>query len=156
VCTIHGGDINIYPHWNTPTRIVTQRAIKNADALIAVSTDLEKKTLALGVSKHPIRVVPNGVDLQQFIPTDKKQARSELGLPQDKKILVYVSRLDKAKGLSYLLSAFKLLLKREKTCLLVLVGDGPYKRHLIQEVTALNLQDKVRFAGLRPHQVIAK
>jgi glycosyltransferase involved in cell wall biosynthesis len=53
------------------------------------------------------------------------------------------------------MSALKQLSKRQQNCLLVLVGDGPYKSHLMQQVIDLGLKDKVRFAGLRPHHEIA-
>jgi glycosyltransferase involved in cell wall biosynthesis len=72
------------------------------------------------------------------------------------KILVYASRLDEKKGLSYLLTAFKNVLCNESHCLLVLIGCGPYRKHLEQKVIDLGLQDRVVFTGFRPHTEIVK
>jgi glycosyltransferase involved in cell wall biosynthesis len=76
----------------------------------------------------------------------------ELGLPQNDRIILYASRLEQAKGLSYLLAAFKRVTRRRSDCLLVLVGDGSYRKLLEQETADLGLQDQVLFAGLRPHE----
>jgi teichuronic acid biosynthesis glycosyltransferase TuaC len=156
VCTIHGSDINVYPHRTKFTRVVTQQAIRSVDALITVSAALKERTLALETPKREIRVIPNGVDLQQFAPRDTSLSRSELGLPQDKRIIVYASRLAKAKGLSFLLAAFKMVLERESECLLVLVGDGHYRQPLVREAAEMGLQDDVVFAGHRPHAEVVK
>lgn len=155
VCTTHGGDINIYPHWTKFIRMVTQQAIRSVDVLIAVSTESKERTLALETPKQDIQVILNGVDLQLFTPRDKRLSRRELGLPQDKRIIVYASRLAKEKGLSFLLAAFKTVLERENDCLLILVGDGHYRQPLAQEVAEMGLQDDVVFTGYRPHAEVA-
>ncbi len=156
VCTIHGSDVNVYPHRTRLTRLVTKKAISSVDVIITVSAALKDKTLALGIPKREIRIIPNGVNLRRFAPIGRGQARAELGLPQDRKILVYASRLDEAKGLSCLLAALERVLSHDSHCLLVLVGDGPYRQHLEQEAIELGLQDDVIFAGLRPHAEIVK
>jgi teichuronic acid biosynthesis glycosyltransferase TuaC len=156
VCTIHGSDINLYPHRTKLSRMVTQQAIRSVDALITVSAALKERTLALETPKREIRVIPNGVDLQQFAPQDKSLARSELGLPQHKRIIVYASRLVKEKGVSFLLAAFKTVLERESDCLLVLVGDGHYRQTLVREAAEAGLQDDVVFAGYRPHAEVVQ
>jgi len=154
ICTVHGSDINVYPHRTWLSRIVTQRAISSVDALVTVSTELKEKTLQLGVPRRNIRVIPYGVDIEQFSPADQRRARAKLGLADDKRIIVYISRLDEMKGLSYLLSAFKTVAERNGDCLLVLVGEGPYRSRLEQEVAQLRIQGSVILAGLRSHSEI--
>jgi glycosyltransferase involved in cell wall biosynthesis len=156
VCTVHGSDVNVYPHRTRLTRLVTRKAIRSVDVIVTVSAALKEKTLALETPKREIRIIPNGVDLRKFAPVDRQSARAELGLPQDGKILVYASRLDEAKGLSYLLEALKRVLSHESQCLLVLVGDGPYRARLKQEIAELGLEDNVFLAGLRPHDEIPR
>jgi len=156
VCTIHGGDVNVYPHRTRLTRLVTRKAIRSVDVIITVSAALKEKTLALETPRREIRIILNGVDLRKFAPVDRQAARAELGLPRDGKVLVYASRLDRAKGLSYLLLAFKMVTERRADCLLALVGDGPYRQHLQQEVAELGLQGEVLLAGIRPHAEIVK
>jgi glycosyltransferase involved in cell wall biosynthesis len=156
VCTAHGSDIHTYPNQNRLTRFVTQQAIQELEVVIAVSADLKAKARMLAMPKDDIRVIGNGVDLGKFTPIDKQQAREELGLARHAKILLYASRLDRAKGLSDLLLAFETVQARRGDCLLALVGDGPYRQHLEKEIHELGLYDCVFLAGLRPHAEIAK
>jgi glycosyltransferase involved in cell wall biosynthesis len=151
VNTLHGSDINVLPSRSRLTRVASQWAIRNVDGLIAVSIPLKEGALALGIPRREIVVIPNGVDTQQFLLADQSQARARLGLGGDRKIIVYISRLDKMKGLSHLLSAFKTVSERNGGCLLALVGDGPYKVQLEKQVAQLQLEESVLFAGLRPH-----
>jgi glycosyltransferase involved in cell wall biosynthesis len=126
------------------------------DVLVAVSGESKENTLKLETPKQRIRVIPNGADLQQFAPEDKRLSRSELGLPQDKRIIVYTSRLARAKGLSFLLTAFRNVLEHERDCLLVLVGDGDYRQHLALEIAELGLRDYVILTGRKPHTEVTK
>jgi glycosyltransferase involved in cell wall biosynthesis len=50
-----------------------------------------------------VEVIPNGVDTQLFRPRDRSQLRAKLGLPQDKKILLFVAAdlRDERKGARY-------------------------------------------------------
>jgi glycosyltransferase involved in cell wall biosynthesis len=79
----------------------------------------------------------------------------ELGLPQYKQIIVYTSRMAEAKGLSFLLTAFKAVLERQEDCLLILVGDGGYRHHLAKEIAELGIKDHVLLTGRRPYAEIA-
>ncbi|MEX1119038.1 MAG: glycosyltransferase [Terrimicrobiaceae bacterium] len=66
-----------------------------------------------------------GVDTHIFRPGDVPVARlrKDLGLPPDKRILLYVGRLAPEKNVQTLFSAFSLL-RNQADCHLVVVGDG--------------------------------
>jgi glycosyltransferase involved in cell wall biosynthesis len=38
---------------------------------------------------HPVEVIPNGLDLQRFRPTDKRLARRAWNLPQDRRLILF-------------------------------------------------------------------
>ena len=73
-----------------------------------------------------------GVDTQAFRPVPRDVAlREELGLPLDRKVLLYVGRLSAEKNIDMLLAAFEALNDRHpNTYHLVIVGDGPLRRVL--------------------------
>jgi alpha-1,6-mannosyltransferase len=73
-----------------------------------------------------------GVDTTAFRPMPRDAAlRDELGLPRDKKILLYVGRLSPEKNIEMLLAAYEALHARHpNTYHLVIVGDGPLRRIL--------------------------
>ncbi len=80
-------------------------------------------------------VAPDGVDLEPFQhPESAYQARQRLGLPQDKKIVLYVGRLDGWKGADTLLEASK---KLPSDILVAIIGGereqvARYKRCILR------------------------
>jgi alpha-1,6-mannosyltransferase len=73
-----------------------------------------------------------GVDTKAFHPAVRNEAlRDQLGLPRDRKVLLYVGRLSPEKNIGMLLAAFEELHARHPhTYHLVIVGDGPLRRML--------------------------
>ncbi len=67
--------------------------------------------------KHaPCRVIPNSLDLNVFKPFDKKEARKELKIPADKKIILFGAlhaNTDKRKGWDVLSEALSVIPKEE-------------------------------------------
>ncbi|MFA5013664.1 MAG: glycosyltransferase family 4 protein [Candidatus Paceibacterota bacterium] len=86
----------------------------------------------------PKIVIPNGVDLDEFNP----------GVPKIKKFLdgkiniLFVGRIEKRKGLIYLLKAYRILTQKFSNLRLIIVGEGELrescegwvKRHHLKEV----------------------
>ena len=84
-----------------------------------------------------VRIFPNGIDQRLFYPRDRKQARAELGLPQDIKLIAFVGHYIERKGPHRLIKAVEGL---ERTKLL-LIGEGPIKLD----------QQQVAFSGVVEH-----
>lgn len=75
-----------------------------------------------------IAVLTNGVDLDIFRPRweqheDIVSLKGELGLPEDKKIVLFVGRVSPEKGLHHLLRAFAVLARRREDLMLLVVGE---------------------------------
>lgn len=102
----------------------------------------------IGVASKKIVLAPDGVDLTAFAhPESQEVARGRLGLPRDKKIVLYAGRLDGWKGVDTLLKA-SLLLPPE--ALVVIIGGEP------EQVKASSAQyPNVRFLGFRPYRELA-
>lgn len=58
-----------------------RHAFRQARAVVAVSGRVQEELEAIGISPHKIRVIPNGVDLDEFTPGPPE--RSRFGLPED-------------------------------------------------------------------------
>jgi glycosyltransferase involved in cell wall biosynthesis len=83
-----------------------------------------------------IRVIPNGIDVSEFRPMDRAEARRRLDLPPDARIVLFVADLvaDRRKGLRLLLKAFQQITDIPGL-LLVTLGRGNFEggaatRHL--------------------------
>lgn len=66
-------------------RLITKSAAAWADALIVVSAHMKRH-----FSHRSVYVMPSGLDLDLFKPTSQKEARKQLGLPQSKRLVLFV------------------------------------------------------------------
>lgn len=81
-----------------------------AGGLILITKNSESEFLKLGIAKEKILVAPDGVDLEKFnLDMAKEQAKRELKLPLDKKLVVYVGHLYNWKGVDDLAESSKYL-----------------------------------------------
>jgi glycogen(starch) synthase len=104
-----------------------------------------------GVSAELIRVIPGGVDVDRFA-TDltPREAREQLGWPQDRPTLLAVRRLVRRMGLEDLITAMKEVSKQVPEVLLLVAGTGPLIRALSDRIRSLRLTNNVRLLGFVP------
>ncbi len=154
VIKVHGSDMNVLA--KLPAVALNLRwALPRARRVVAVSRPLADAVAAFGVPRPRIDVLPNGVDERLFQPRDRAAARAELGHPGDpQRWLLYVGRLEEAKGVLDLLQAFAALARRRGDLRLVLVGDGS-ARGACQQAAAAWPGDRILVAGPRPLEEVA-
>jgi teichuronic acid biosynthesis glycosyltransferase TuaC len=149
VIKVHGSDMNVLARMPAVARNL-RWALPRARRVVAVSRPLVDVIASFGVPRERIDIVPNGVDPELFRPRDRAAARARLGHPADRRRwLLYVGRLEEAKGVLDLLEAFPLLAQRRSDVRLVIVGDGS-ARGACARATAQPLGDRVLVAGPRP------
>ena len=96
VVTLRG---KLYPCLKIPSqRQQCADALRAAGAVISVSGPLAETARELGADPDRVFVIPNGVDTGHFHPRDKVEARRELHLPTDGRLLVTVAHLGPRKG----------------------------------------------------------
>jgi glycosyltransferase involved in cell wall biosynthesis len=79
---------------------------KRAKAIVAITNSLAVECDALGIPREKIIVAHDGVDLKQFsVLISQKEARQKLGMPLDKKLVVYTGHLYAHKGADTLAEA---------------------------------------------------
>ena len=84
-------------------------------------------------------VLPGGVDTNIFYPADsKEQIREKLNLPKDKFILINACRFVEKKGLMFLLENVKQLTDIYDDLMLLLIGDGPQRKKLLNYSKDIN------------------
>jgi len=149
---------NAYTDENEPLyRIEAERQIaRAADRIICASRDEARLLTELcDVSPEQVAVVPCGVDLEHFQPTDKPAAKSRLGLAADEPVILFIGRIEPLKGIDVLLRAASQL--EAPFRLLVVGGDQRdearlhYLRALVNE---LGLAGRVTFVPALPHEAL--
>lgn len=94
--------------------------------LTAVS-EVAEATARVYVPDSDIRIIPNGIRLEEYLP-------KKLHQPTNKKTIVYVGRLEKRKGVKYLLQAYALLRQQRGNVQLIIAGGGDLRSTLEQYV----------------------
>jgi len=103
------------------------------------------------LSRTRIVTVPNGVDPEQFsAPSDAREARRKLGLPEGQLLVGGVGRLYRQKGFADLIEAVALLAKEYPNLSVVLAGDGPLRQELTNRAAALGVSDRLHLLGYCP------
>jgi glycosyltransferase involved in cell wall biosynthesis len=92
--------------------------------------------------------IPTGIDLKRYCPGDRVAQRTALGLPE-RPTLGIVATLRKWKGHSDLLRVWARLQPRHVNWRLVIVGDGPQRENLENQVSELGLSHVVHLVGNR-------
>jgi teichuronic acid biosynthesis glycosyltransferase TuaC len=142
------------PAWlseeNNMDHPLIQKAWLNADAVLRANT-YDISTLQ-NYNANVFRV-PNGFSTI-FRPMDQTTCRRTLELPEDRRIVLSVGNLETIKGHRYLLSATKSIISVYPDLLCVIVGNGPQRAALEQQIADEGLSDHVMLAGNRPHTEI--
>ena len=95
----------------------------------------------------PIVAISNGIDLSRFAPGKApKELYERFSIPQDKKIITYLGRLDSEKHVHSLLKAAKQVFETVDTHLLI-VGSGNDLESLKSLSEKLAITDRITFTG---------
>ena len=147
VLNILGGDIYdpsklLSPHRTPLLRATVKKMIDSADEVVAESTDIEKKARSHYGIERRMDIIPLAVKPNSDGPAD----REGLDLKEDEFVLITIGRLIKRKNLSELLDILGKI-RAHVPCRLLIVGEGPERSALAEYVSALGLDESVRFLG---------
>ena len=112
----------------------------NGDALVKIRGFLGGDAIEL----------PVGIDHQLFAP-GAPLSRAQLGWTSEHRVIGYVGRLSRIKGVDILARAFQLLLTRMPNARLVIVGSGEEQQNLRSLIESEVARGIVHFAGDQPH-----
>lgn len=87
---------------------VEKTAIEMADAIIAVSKETKEDVLKFfDVEEDKVKVIYNGIDLQQYTQTEETSTLREYGVDPAKPFVLFVGRITRQKGIIHLVNAIK-------------------------------------------------
>ena len=156
VSTVHGW---VLKTWKSPAYYALDRwCLRRYDRVICVSDDLLLACQRAGIAAERLERIPNAIDLQQVAweaPSStrlrtRQQAKAELDWPADRLLVLAVGRLSAEKGLGLLIAAVIGLIRQGHDVGLVIVGDGPEREALQQQIAASGVADRIRLDGFLP------
>jgi len=115
--------------------------------VIAPSAGMAGVLAYFGVDS-PVKVIPNGVDLNPFQRIDQVIERSRFGIPEEDVILIYVGRLGPEKNLPFLLRSFSGTAQAYEHVHLMIVGSGVEEENLKIQAQELSVASRVHFTGM--------
>jgi len=123
--------------------------LNGASKIIALNKIEAEQITKMGIDKSKIEIIPNGIDISEYSNLSKKgEFKKKYLIGDATKIILYLGRTDKIKGIDLLIDAFSSLLEDLDNIMLVIVG--PISNNLpllVKQVEDLNIDDKVVFTG---------
>lgn len=87
---------------------VEKTAIEMADAVIAVSNETKEDVLKyFNVDEKKIKVIYNGINLQEYVVTEETSTLDAYGIDKFKPYVLFVGRITRQKGIIHLVNAIK-------------------------------------------------
>ena len=81
------------------SRRFIRRTLQQAQFVLTASEQLRRRAIQFGATPERSRAVLNGCDASIFYPADKNAARAELQVPADARLVVFVGRVTREKGI---------------------------------------------------------
>jgi glycosyltransferase involved in cell wall biosynthesis len=136
--------------WKSRMQLVFDRALARRSTRVVVNSDgVRDFYVQHGSPSELIRVIPNGIAPAPEPTTTRRQLLSELGLPEDCRLLGLVGRLWPQKRVKDAIWAADLLKVVRDDVHLLVIGDGPQRDRLRRFRDQCRIADKVHFLGER-------
>lgn len=134
-------------HGSKPDTLINRRFFRNAAGVVTIN-GLIKEALhtIFSVPREHIITEPDGVDIEDFSPSPRDEARRKLGIPPAQKLALYVGRILEWKGLEILPKAAAAL----GTAGAVGIVGGTEK-DFAETIRKEKLPDNLIFYGSRPY-----
>jgi len=127
------------------------KMLKNASKCIALNEMEAEHYRSMGVPKEKIAIIPNGIDLSEYAELPPKGSfKKKFNIPIDKKIILYLGRIHKTKGIDLLVRAYVYLINEMhfKDAILVVAGpDDGYLNEVKALARSLGVCNSIVFTG---------
>lgn len=129
---------------------MTNYVLRYVDLIVVPTNKVKLQLEDYGVRKK-LAIIPTGIDMTKYSQVLSEQQRQNLlvqyQIPQDVTVFLSVCRLGYEKNVKEIIQHFYELSKKTTDIFLLIVGDGPARQELEEQVAMLNMTDKVCFTG---------
>lgn len=137
------------------SKAIEKYVFKRASAIIVVSPCLKRTIVELGVSAEKVHVIPNAVNLDDFNKDNTVDpAIKERFSLANRVVIGFVGYLVKWHNLDFLVDCFAEAAVGNQDLQLLIVGDGPLRQALVEQIASRHMENRVIFAGNVKHTEI--
>lgn len=125
------------------------KILHDASKFIALTKTEAEQYTKMGIIKDKIEIIPNGINLKKYenLPI-RGMFRKKYGIKDNEKLILYLGRIHKIKGIGMLVDAFSKNTQKSDQIKLIIAGpDDGFISELHKQVESLNINDKVIFTG---------
>jgi glycosyltransferase involved in cell wall biosynthesis len=146
VTTVHGW---VEHTWRTPLYYFVDRCtLRFYERVICVSPDLHAACLRAGVRQSRCSTLDNAIETDFYErKRSAAQAKAHLGYSPDTLLIGGIGRLSAEKGFDRLIQATQQLCSRHPSVELAILGEGPERHRLLQQIDDSGLANRVRLVG---------
>lgn len=116
------------------------------DSVVAPSSVIVDLLHRYGV-EQAIDIIPTGIRSGSFSEGNGKSFRRQFGIPEDRIVLLNVSRVAHEKNLGLLLEMLRIAVDKNPRLCLVIAGEGPARKACMEQAQQLGLNDHIYFVG---------
>ena len=130
-------------------RLFSFHMLRSASRVIALSQTEAEQCRNIGIPDERIEIIPNGIDLSEYANLPPKGSfRKKFCIGHDEKIILYLGRIHKVKGIDILVEAFADVLEMLQGVKLVIIGpDDGYLGEIERLIRVLKIKDNVLMLG---------
>lgn len=136
-----------------PVEWIAKHIFPLSDKILVYSKE-DWKNVAAFASNHKAEIFPNAIIVDQFANRDRTY-KSDLRIPEEGKVILFLSRLIKSKGVYDFIEAIPLVTKGYDNAYFLIAGEGPEKEQMESQCQKKHMEKTVRFTGhIQDNQLI--
>lgn len=139
------------------TRAMETYALKRVNAATTICEGLRAEIVERGIPSSKVTVIPNAVNIVDFNVNEDRdlELAKRLGI-EGKQVLGFIGSFYAYEGLDILLRALPLMLAKNPSIRVLLVGGGPEAEDLKRLALELGVSDNVIVTGRVPHDEVQR
>ena len=131
--------------------LFSHKVLKDASKVIALSQVEVGQYKRMGVPEEKIAIIPNGIDLSEYADLPPKGSfKKKFNIPENNRIILYLGRIHKTKGIDLLVKAYSQLvncMELKETVLVIAGPDDGYLHEVKSLASSLSISDSVLFTN---------
>ncbi|MBI3988286.1 MAG: glycosyltransferase [candidate division NC10 bacterium] len=131
-----------------------QFVLAHAPMVLAIRESLEAYAVRNGADPKRIRIIPHGIQMDQFLKPSDPRFKERFTL-EGRRVITFVGRLSKENYVFDVLAIAKAVAFLRRDVVFLIVGDGDERGALEAMVDQHGLQGHVRFFGFLPREQVA-